>query len=128
MKTTLRNRIQRTRSPRSNESGFTLIELVITVAVIAILSVIGVPTYLDQLERARVSTRNSSAVSAAKACLVARINNNTAAFTMPAGATGTCTQTGVNTITSDVEGPGTQAVVTIAAPGDLALTTPATGS
>jgi general secretion pathway protein G len=80
--------------------GFTLIELVIVIAVIAILAALLVPTILGQAERARVSRAKGEVLEISKA--LGRMRTDTGA----SGATGaTCftTLTNLNSATS----PGT---------------------
>jgi len=43
------------RAPRRSEQGFTLIELMVVVAIVAILAMIAVPYYADHTQRAKVS-------------------------------------------------------------------------
>lgn len=62
-------------SKKNNARGFTLIELVVVVAVIAILAALLVPTILGQVERARISRARSDANEIAKALV--RIRNDT---------------------------------------------------
>ena len=50
---------------RRQNSGFTLIEMMITVAVIGILASIAVPSYHNAIERSRVSTAGSDLVTMA---------------------------------------------------------------
>lgn len=64
------------KSRKKAARGFTLIELVIVIAVIAILAALLVPTILGQAERARVSRAKSDAGEIAKA--LARIRTDTA--------------------------------------------------
>ena len=61
----------RKKAPR----GFTLIELVIVIAVIAILAALLVPTILGQAERARISRARADVAEIAKA--FARMRNDT---------------------------------------------------
>lgn len=87
------------KSRRKAARGFTLIELVIVIAVIAILAALLVPTILGQAERARISRAKSDAAEIAKA--LARMRSDTTslqagcyttlanltATTVPVGAT-----------------------------------------
>lgn len=71
--------MQTQRNRKKNARGFTLIELVIVIAVIAILAALLVPTILGQAERARISRAKSDAGEIAKA--LARIRTDTASTT-----------------------------------------------
>lgn len=59
---------------RKNNKGFTLIELIIVIAIIGCLVSLLVPSYLDQLENARVAKNKANAHEAAKAAQMAYLD------------------------------------------------------
>jgi type IV pilus assembly protein PilA len=73
---------------KSAQKGFTLIELMIVVAIIGILAAIAIPAYSDYTVRARVS-EGVTAASSAKATIAENISND--------GAIGATSCAGVNT-------------------------------
>lgn len=112
----------------NNQKGFTLIELMIVVAIIGILAAVAIPAYQNYTVRARVSEAIIQA-SAAKTTVTENIANNNAigagscnGYTNQTSATATKNVTSVTC----TDTTGVIAVATTAAAGDLTLTfTPA---
>ena len=86
---------------KGGEEGFSLIELVVVVAVLSILAAIGIPSFIEMIERAEIAVAMSHLVNAAKECQIAIASNesnptyklptNTANFQYPdSGDDGFC--------------------------------------
>lgn len=63
------------------QNGFTLIELMIVVAIIGVLSAVGIPELGKAQNRAKSSAAKAEAVNAAKACSIALIGGDAAEIT-----------------------------------------------
>ena len=76
---------------KKNKKGFTLAELLIVVAIIAVLVAISIPIFTAQLKKARLATNKANARSALSAAMAEFID---ARYDT---ATGKCTYRGVDT-------------------------------
>lgn len=86
----------------NNQKGFTLIELMIVVAIIGILAAVAIPAYQDYTVRARISEGLTMA-SPAKVAVVENANNGSAKLST--GWTAPAATTNVSSIaTSDTTG------------------------
>ena len=108
------------RSMRAVQKGFTLIELMIVVAIIGILAAVALPAYQDYTVRAKVSEVILAASSAKTAVAEAAQVNST----MPSGTSVVETQS--STYVDKVEYTRTDAsvgVITVTAKGDAKINT-----
>ena len=60
----------KSRSKNKKQNGFTLIELMVVVAIVGVLSAVGLPQLLKAQDRAKISVAQQEAVNYAKECSI----------------------------------------------------------
>ena len=91
------------------QNGFTLIELMVVIAIVGVLSAVGLPQLLKAQDRAKISVAQQEAVNYAKECSISLLTGAPAPDgsqydTLAAGTTDTDgNTTGGQTCVSDVE-------------------------
>ncbi len=106
---------------RTRQSGFTLIELMIVVAIIGILAAVALPAYQDYTKRAKVS----ELLLAASSCRSAVSEGFQSAGTLPAAGAWGCESSGVSSryvakVETDAQGA---ILVTAQGTGDATIDT-----
>jgi prepilin-type N-terminal cleavage/methylation domain-containing protein len=67
-----------TKSKKATKNGFTLIELMVVVAIVGVLSAVGLPELTKAQDRAKDATAVATLTNAAKECSLSLILNNDA--------------------------------------------------
>lgn len=101
---------------RTMQKGFTLIELMIVVAIIGILAAVALPAYQDYTTRAKVSEVVLAASSARSSLAEAYATNET--FPSNMSAAGLSTQSSKYVKSIGYAGDSTKATITVTAQGD----------
>ena len=70
-------RVQKTLNTKPGEEGFSLVELVVVIAVLAILSAVAIPAFVGVQANARASAVKNALVNGVKECVVRAADNKT---------------------------------------------------
>ena len=73
-------KVQKVLSTKPGEEGFSLVELVVVIAVLAILSAVAIPAFVGVQANARASAVKNALVNGVKECVVRAADNKTTAF------------------------------------------------
>ena len=73
-------KVQRTLTTKPGEEGFSLVELVVVIAVLAILSAVAIPAFVGVQANARASAMKNGLANGVKECVILASDNQTPAF------------------------------------------------
>tara|TARA_B100000963_G_scaffold274870_1_gene243096 strand:+ start:674 stop:1168 length:495 start_codon:yes stop_codon:yes gene_type:complete len=73
-------KVQKTLATKPGEEGFSLVELVVVIAVLAILSAVAIPAFVGVQANARASAVKNALVNGLKECVVVGADNKTTSF------------------------------------------------
>lgn len=97
---------------RPTQRGFTLIELMITVVVVAILAAVALPSFMDQVRKARRADAVASLTQIQQAQERWRSNNSTFTTTLGSGGLGLGAATSGNYYALTIASPATDGTAT----------------
>ena len=73
-------KVQKVLNTKPGEEGFSLVELVVVIAVLAILSAVAIPAFVGVQANARASAVKNALVNGVKECVVRAADNKTTDF------------------------------------------------
>ena len=73
-------RVQKTLNAKPGEEGFSLVELVVVIAVLAILSAVAIPAFVGVQANARAAAVKNGLVNGVKECVVRKADNKSTDF------------------------------------------------
>ena len=117
-----RSKVKKVLSTKPGDEGFSLIELVVVVAVLAILSAVAIPNFADITQKARAAAASNTLATVIKECQVKFANGETApTFVQPSLDGYSYIESGGSQ--TDCARAGTTAVTTTSGSGSSQTTT-----
>ena len=119
-------KVQKALNTKPGEEGFSLVELVVVIAVLAILSAVAIPAFIGVQANARASAVKNGLANGVKECVIRAADNQTVAFATAQSFPGNYngyTVTGIavggattcyRALATNTANPGTEANFTIA--------------
>ena len=74
------NKVQKALNTKPGEEGFSLVELVVVIAVLAILSAVAIPAFIGVQANARASAVKNGLANGVKECVIRAADNKTTLF------------------------------------------------
>ena len=101
-------RVQKTLNTKPGEEGFSLVELVVVIAVLAILSAVAIPAFVGVQANARASAVKNALVNGVKECVVRKADFKSTDFADAQSFQGNYQGYNITVVTTEIPNPNTE--------------------